>query len=121
MKNGLKGVYSVADFIDHATVTRYMDLTLRAGNRQAFLDFMRERKWPNLKLLRGIQSPTLILWGRLDDMYSVEQAFAFQENLSGAVVAIVENAGHVPMEEAPDVCASHIRKFIDMLPSGTIF
>lgn len=96
-------------------VTRYMDLTLRAGNRQAFLDFIRKRERPDLKLLQRIQSPALILWGRLDDMYSVEQAFVFQENLSSAIVAIVENAGHVPMEEAPDVCAGHIREFIDML------
>ena len=115
IKNGLKEVYSISGLIDNSMVTRYMDLTLRAVNRQAFLDFIRKRERPDLKLLQRIQSPALILWGRLDDMYSVEQAFVFQENLSSAIVAIVENAGHVPMEEAPDVCAGHIREFIDML------
>jgi pimeloyl-ACP methyl ester carboxylesterase len=115
IKNGLKDVFSISGLIDNSMVTRYMDLTLRAGNRQAFLDFIRKRERPDLKLLQRIHSSTLILWGRLDNMYGVEQAFAFQENLSNAIVAIVENAGHVPMEEAPDVCARHIREFIDML------
>lgn len=92
-----------------------MDLSLRAGNRQAFLDFVDKRERPSLKLLKHITSPTMILWGRLDRLYDVEHAFVFQENLSDARLAIVENAGHVPMEEAPDVCALHIREFLDRL------
>ena len=115
IKLGLNEVYGVPGLVDNAVVTRYMDLSLRAGNRQAFLDFMYKRERPNVELLHHIQSPTLILWGRLDNLYAVEQAFAFQENLSNATVAIVEDAGHVPMEEAPDICAGHIRKFIDVL------
>jgi pimeloyl-ACP methyl ester carboxylesterase len=115
IKAGLQEVYSTYHITDNAEVTRYIDLSLRAGNRQAFLDFVRKRERPDLKLLQHIQSPTLILWGRLDNLYNVEQAFVFQENLPNATVAIVENAGHVPMEESPDVCATHIRKFLDTL------
>jgi pimeloyl-ACP methyl ester carboxylesterase len=113
IKTGLKEAYGLPDLIDESTVTRYMDLTLRAGNRQAFIDFAMIREWPDIKLLSLIRSPTLILWGKLDSMYNVEQAFVFQENLSHAIVAIVENAGHVPMEEAPHICAKHICEFID--------
>jgi pimeloyl-ACP methyl ester carboxylesterase len=113
VKMGLKEVYSSADLIDNFMVTRYLNLTLREGNRQAFLDFIHDREWPDLKLLSLIQSPTLILWGRLDRMYNVEQAFAFLENLSNAVVAIVEDTCHMTMEEAPDVCAKHIHQFVN--------
>lgn len=118
IKTGLREVYSIREIIDNAEVTRYIDLSLRAGNRQAFLDFVRKRERPDLKLLQHIQSPTLILWGRLDNLYNVEQAFVFQENLPNATVAIVENAGHVPMEEAPDVCAAHILEFLDRVYPG---
>lgn len=115
IKAGLEEVYSVSGMIGNAEVTRYMDLSLRAGNRQAFLDFVDKRERPNLNLLQHIRSPALILWGRLDRLYNVEQAFVFQENLPDARLAIVENAGHVPMEEAPDICAVHIRQFLDWL------
>lgn len=67
--------------IDNAEVIRYMDLSLRAGNRQAFLDFVDKRERPSLKLLKHITSPTMILWGRLDRLYDVEHAFVFQEIL----------------------------------------
>ena len=113
IKAGLEEVYSIRDMIDNAEVTRYIDLSLREGNRQAFLDFVDKRERPNLRLLQHIQSPALILWGRLDNLYKVEQAFTFQENLPNSLVAIIENAGHVPMEEAPDVCAGHIREFLE--------
>ncbi len=113
IKAGLEEVYSIRDMIDNAEVTRYIDLSLREGNRQAFLDFVDKRERPNLRLLQHIQSPALILWGRLDNLYKVEQAFTFQENLPNSLAAIIENAGHVPMEEAPDVCAGHIRKFLE--------
>jgi pimeloyl-ACP methyl ester carboxylesterase len=118
IKIGLREVYAVSGLIDHSLVTRYMDLSLRAGNRQAFLDFMHKRERPDLKLLQHIYAPALILWGRLDNLYSVERAFAFKENISKAKVAIIENTGHVPMEEAPDVCAWHILKFVDMIQLG---
>lgn len=113
VKVGLKEAYGIQDLIDNSVVTRCRDLMLRAGNRLAFLDFVKARERPDLKLLSLIHSPTLILWGRLDSMYNVEQAFAFKEILSHALIAIVENAGHLPMEEAPDVCARHILEFID--------
>jgi pimeloyl-ACP methyl ester carboxylesterase len=113
VKIGLKEAYSVPHLIDNAVVTRYADLMLRTGNRLAFLDFAKGREWPDLKLLLLIHSPTLILWGKLDSMYNVEQAYRFKENLSRATIAIVENAGHVPMEEAPEVCARHICEFVD--------
>jgi pimeloyl-ACP methyl ester carboxylesterase len=114
----LREVYSDPGRLNNADVTRYVDLLLRAGNRQAFLDFVDKRERPNLKLLQHITSPTLILWGRLDNLYSVEDALAFQKNIPNAVIAIIENAGHVPMEEAPDVCAGHIREFLETLNVG---
>ena len=113
VKNGLKEAYGVPHLINSAVVTRYADLMLRAGNRLAFIDFAKAREWPDLKLLSLIHSPTLIIWGKLDSMYNVEHAYRFKENLSCATIAIVENAGHVPMEEAPEVCARQIREFVD--------
>jgi pimeloyl-ACP methyl ester carboxylesterase len=113
VKMGLQEAYGNPHLIDDAMVKRYRDLMLREGNRLAFLDFVKVRKWPDLRLLSIIHSPTLILWGRLDHIYNVEQAFAFKKILPHAALAIVENAGHVPMEEEPDICARHILEFIN--------
>ena len=96
-------------------VDRYYHMALRQGNRQALMDFMSERKPPERALLKQIEIPVLIIWGRHDCLYPVEQAFRFREYLPQGRVVIVEEAAHLPMEEAPEVCGRIIRTFIDQI------
>jgi pimeloyl-ACP methyl ester carboxylesterase len=96
-----------------ALVDRYFELALRAGNRQAFVDRMQNRPVENpVHLIKGIQQPTLVLWGEKDEVIPVEMAYRFQEDLPRDTLVILENSGHVPMEEDPRESLAVLRAFL---------
>jgi pimeloyl-ACP methyl ester carboxylesterase len=53
------------------------------------------------KRLHRISAPTLIVWGASDRVASPRYAEAFQRQIKGSRVVIVEAAGHLPIEEQP--------------------
>ena len=58
-----------------------------------------------------IAAPTLIVWGASDRIASPAYAEAFREQIKGAQVEIVEQAGHLPHEEQPDKVAHLLLSF----------
>ena len=117
VKRGLREVvYSRK--LDKKSVERYQLLTLRKGNRQAFIDFIISRQAPKPELLSTILSPTLILWGRLDKLYPLHHAHLFKERIPNAQLNIIENSAHIPMEENPSECSIMIKKFINALQNS---
>ncbi|RDY60758.1 alpha/beta fold hydrolase [Flagellimonas nanhaiensis] len=115
VKKGIKEVYHQPSKIDSELVERYQSLTLREGNRKAFVDIVLARKLPDINKLLKINVPTLILWGRYDLLYPLKQARRFKELLAKSQLKIIENTGHVPMEEAPLACGREIKTFIKSL------
>jgi pimeloyl-ACP methyl ester carboxylesterase len=51
--------------------------------------------------LPGIQTPTLLVWGKQDPITPVEVAPQFQQLLPNAELRIINNCGHVPTQEKP--------------------
>lgn len=100
---------------DSQSIERYQSLMLREGNRQAFVDFMRNRQPANTALLSSIQAPTLLLWGRHDKLYPLDQAHMFQAHIPTAHLEVLEQSAHIPMEEDPYTCSSQIQTFINTL------
>jgi pimeloyl-ACP methyl ester carboxylesterase len=56
--------------------------------------------------LRLVRAPTLLLWGERDRLVPAALAERFLAELPDARVEIVPRAGHVPMEDAPEVVAA---------------
>ncbi len=103
IKASVETVYSDKEKITEALVDRYYELSLRSGNRQAFIDRMSfpidDRKYQRI---HEIQQPTLILWGENDLLIPVANANRFSQDLPNDTLVILSNAGHVPMEENPE-------------------
>ena len=97
----LKEVYFDDDLIRQSTIDRYYDLTLFENNRQAFIDRAYIEREDYTVRLKNIQSPTLILWGENDEWIPVSDAEKFKAMIPKAVVKIMPQTGHVPMEERP--------------------
>jgi len=58
-------------------------------------------------LAQQIEIPTLIIWGKEDKLLSYKNAYAFQANIKGSKLLILDGIGHVPMiEDAPTVSRS---------------
>lgn len=113
-KSSLENVYADKDLVTDQLVDRYFELTLREGNRQAFLDRF-EAKNDTAAYLRipSIETPTLILWGEKDQLIPIESAHRFHDDLPNGTLVILPNLGHVPMEENPEASLKPVLSFLE--------
>ncbi len=109
----VKNVYADKSKVTDAIVDRYFELSLREGNRQAFVDRLSFHDKVNAHLnIKNIRQPTLILWGAEDLLIPIEKANLFHEDLPNDTLAIIKNSGHIPMEESPMASLKPLRSFL---------
>jgi pimeloyl-ACP methyl ester carboxylesterase len=113
-ESSLKNVYFDDTKITPELIDRYWHLTLREGNRAAFMARMspkitQDSSWQKIK---NINVPVLIQWGQHDGLITLQVAKRFQEDLPKDTLIVYPNAGHVPMEEIPQKTAQDAREFL---------
>ncbi|HHD75795.1 MAG TPA: alpha/beta hydrolase [Campylobacterales bacterium] len=59
-----------------------------------------------------ITVPTLIIWGKEDKVFSLKNAYAFNQYLKNSELVILDALGHMPMIEDAEVTAESIEKFL---------
>lgn len=102
VKASVENVYFDKSKVTDSLVQRYFDLTLRDGNRQAFVDrFKMMKETSACANIKNIKQPTLILWGANDLLIPIENAKRFHQDLPLNTLVILDKSGHVPMEESP--------------------
>ena len=101
IKKNLKQVYFNDTKITDELVTRYHELTLREGNRQAFINRVKAMNYNNSEKLKNITASTLILWGENDVWIPKSFGEKFHEKIHNSKLVILPNTGHAPMEENP--------------------
>jgi pimeloyl-ACP methyl ester carboxylesterase len=57
--------------------------------------------------LGEVRTPTLVVWGRHDQLIDVSAVDELQRGIANSVAVILEHVGHVPMLEAPGETAAH--------------
>jgi pimeloyl-ACP methyl ester carboxylesterase len=113
LRANLKPAYGDPSALTDQTVTRYHDLMLAPGVRQALLYRMRETVLVDPRpLLHRISAPVLLVWGTKDGMIPVSNAKDYMENLPNAQLAEFPDLGHVPQEEAPAASLPPILEFL---------
>lgn len=73
--------------------------------------------WPlpdqgTARRLHRITAPTLIVWGRDDQIVPVAHAKAFHDAISGSRVVTIDKAGHLPMEEQEEAFLDAVAGFL---------
>ena len=63
-------------------------------------------------LLPAIATPTLLVWGRQDGIVPISSCDIYQEGISNAQVAVIEDCGHMPEMEKPEEFAETVFKFL---------
>jgi pimeloyl-ACP methyl ester carboxylesterase len=112
-RKSVESVYADKSKVTDALVDRYFELTLRTGNRQAFVDRLNMLyDTTNIPKIKTIQIPTLVLWGEQDLLIPMENAKLFHDDLPNDTMVILKNMGHVPMEENP---AESLKPVLDFL------
>ncbi len=117
IEKSVKNVYADQSKVSDALIKRYFDLTLREGNRQAFIERMSvpRNTIENLDasvLIKTVNIPTLILWGDQDRLIPIENAEKFHADLPNDTLVILKNLGHVPMEEDPAATLAVLKQFL---------
>ena len=103
-------------------VERYVDFSRAVGHRDILGIVMTQtvngddpRANANTEALSAIKVPTLILWGREDEMIDPADAMRFQSAIFGAKLITYPNVGHVPMEEAAERSAVDLQSWIETI------
>ena len=70
--------------------------------------------------LSEIKCPTLLIWGREDQVTPLHVAETFREGISGADLHILERCGHAPMMERPELFNQYLVEFLDRHVLGDV-
>lgn len=112
-KASVENVYADKNLVTESLVDRYFELTLRKGNRQAFIDRLSLKVSENShKKIKAIQQPTLVLWGDQDQLIPLANAYKFHRDLPNDTLVVLKNTGHVPMEERPNKSVAAVLAFL---------
>lgn len=114
VQKSLENVYANPSKISESLVDRYVELSLRKGNRQAFVDGLNQVDKINpIDQIKNIEQPILILWGQEDYLIPISVAHQFHEDLPNDTLVILKNIGHVPMEESPEESLIPLLEFLN--------
>ncbi len=113
VRSSLAPAYSDPKKLTDSSLTRYRDLMLAPGVRDAMVvrmgQIMLEDPTP---LLRRIEAPTLILWGRQDAMIPFSNAADYVRDIPHVTLIALPELGHVPFEEAPEASVKPVEQFL---------
>ena len=112
-RSSVETCYADNSKVSDELAERYFELTLREGNRQAFVDrLVAGHDTSAYHRISDIQHPTLVLWGDKDELFPEEHAHRFSEDLANDTLVIMKDIGHVPMEESPMESVQAVLSFL---------
>ena len=111
-ETSIKDVYYNKALVSSELINQYYELYLREGNRRAFIDRVNTKQYGDPSKIKTIKCPTLIQWGQHDRWVLLENAYKFNKDIADSKLIIYENAGHVPMEEIPEITGRDALNFL---------
>lgn len=109
----LKPAYAKPTTMTDAIATRYHDLMLAPGSRDALLARMAQTVLVDpLPILKQITAPTLLVWGEQDAMVPFGNSNDYLKAIAGAKRVSFKGVGHLPHEEAPAESVMAVRDFL---------
>lgn len=112
VRKSLEDAYGNKSLVNNELVEQYRDMACREGNRNALLIRLQNDQYGDTTLVSKLIMPTLVIWGASDQLIPVDNAYKFQRDLPADTLAILQNVGHVPMEETPELVIPLLKKFI---------
>lgn len=113
LRMSLKSAYAQPESLTDALTTRYHELLLAPGARQAMLDRLKQTALQEPgPLLRQIKAPTLLVWGESDAMIPASNARDYLQAIVGSRLFLYPGVGHLPHEEASEVSLKAVVDFL---------
>jgi len=70
------------------------------------------------KFYSKIDIPVLIIWGKKDQIVPISNGIRLQREIPNASFKVIENCGHMPQEECPEIVVHHISEFLSITKRG---
>jgi pimeloyl-ACP methyl ester carboxylesterase len=100
-------------YVDSTVIDDYRRPFKVKDTNKVLLRIIKDSRGYDIKpVLEKINIPTLIIWGRLDEWVSIEDGYLFNEMIKGSVLEVIDDAGHLPMEEKAEVVNRLLIEFI---------
>lgn len=113
LRMNLKPAYANDSAMTDERITRYHQLMLAPGAREALLKRMQQTMLTDpLPLLKRITAPTLLVWGKQDAMIPFTNAADYTSAIAGSKLMAFEGVGHLPQEEAADASLQPVKDFL---------
>ena len=113
LRMSLAPAYADPTVLTDALATRYHDLLLAPGSREAMMARMAQTVLVNpVPLLNRITAPTLLIWGEKDAMIPFSNSADYLQAIQGSRLLSLAGLGHLPQEEAPSLAIPELRSFL---------
>ena len=112
-RSGLEDSYTDQSFVTDELVDRFIALSRAPGHRATLLAIMAgDRVEATAETVSKISVPTLLIWGRDDNLVPVSGAQKFADAIDQSQVTIYDGVGHIPQEENAAESIADIRAFM---------
>ena len=112
-RSGLEDSYFDQSFVTDELVERYVALSRAPGHRATLLGIMAgERVEATAEALSAIKVPTLIMWGKEDNLVPVSSVQKFADAIPGSTQVVYDGIGHLPQEEMAEQSIADVRAFL---------
>jgi len=113
LRMNLEPAYANSATMTDTLATRYHDLMLAPGSRQALMARLQQRVLVDpVPLLQQISAPTLLLWGKQDALIPFANSADYTRAIAHSRLVAQDDVGHLPQEEAPELSLPPVRAFL---------
>jgi pimeloyl-ACP methyl ester carboxylesterase len=113
VREHMRRVFYDERFVTDEIVQEMLSLFTKRMNHLNLIHAARSAKRDNLKdVLRNVSVPTLLLWGKEDQVTTMAVAEMFNKLIPGSTLLSVAKCGHAPMIEHPEWFAEETIKYI---------
>ena len=113
LRMSLAPAYANPATMTDALATRYHDLMLAPGSRDALIARMEQTVLTDpAPLLKRIRAPTLLLWGEQDGMIPFANSADYMKVVPHITQVSLKGVGHVPHEEAAEASLVPVAAFL---------
>jgi pimeloyl-ACP methyl ester carboxylesterase len=106
--------YDAESIIDEPMVEAVESMMKRPGTLAAALASVRAMRFDEMEPhYSDITQPTLLLWGREDQVTPLRHGERIYQTLGNARLVVLPQCGHLPMIEAPNTSLKELIRFLD--------
>jgi len=109
---GMRRVVYSDTLLTDEKVRRVNSMWNREGNMRHLVEMANAKESPDEAMIRSVACPTLIVWGREDQIINVKFAERFHRDIPGSRLVIYDACGHVPMIERPEEVYAEVMDFL---------